>query len=43
MACIHCGHAEEEHEGRFFQPCVIEDCECEDFENDDDDAGEDED
>lgn len=21
MACIHCGHSEEEHQGGFFRPC----------------------
>ncbi len=27
-----CGHVEEEHEGKFFQPCTIDGCPCEDFE-----------
>lgn len=31
MACI-CGHADEEHALRFFRYCEVEECDCEDYE-----------
>jgi len=30
----HCGHTFAEHETGFFKPCAADDCDCDDFEHD---------
>lgn len=36
MKCVFCGHSEEDHTqpGTFFRPCLNENCECDDYEED---------
>lgn len=37
MACI-CGHADEEHEGGFFEVCLVQGCNCQDYEEEKEEA-----